>query len=426
MRPHPRGAKLCPMPGAGPSLLFVSQAPPWPKDAGGNIRTYHLLEALAGRYSITLLASRPRREPERAREALLPLCREVRWVPDTKSRTPLALARTLAGSVFGGEPLVVRHNHNPHLASAVREEWGSGAHALLHLNHADTLQYAAGALERAVVDTHNLLFEFYARSARRGASVLERALHAREARLLRRYERQAFARAARVLVCSTKERDSLRALDPAIDARVVPNGADCEHFRPAPWNPAENPPDLAFVGDMAYGPNDDGARFFVREVMPLLRPKVPGVRFVAVGKNPRPALLRLAEEHPDVIVTGFVEDVRQHVWRARACVVPLRYGGGTRLKVLEAMAMGMPTVSTSLGAEGIDHRPGVDLWIADEPAEIARALEQLLGDARLYQRLREESRRTALERYDWRVVGRALLEAYAGLPGLEPALTGRS
>jgi glycosyltransferase involved in cell wall biosynthesis len=339
----------------------------------------------------------------------------VRCVPDTKSRAPLAAARTLLSSVLRGLPLVVRHNWNPLLARAVREEWEGGGHARLHLNHLDTVQYVRrGELGRAVIDTHNLLFEYYARVAARDRDPLSKLLHSREARLLRGYERAAFAAAERVLVCSETERDTLRALEPSIDARVVPNGADCEHFRPSERDPWENPPVLAFVGDMAYGPNDDAARFFAGEVMPLLRARVPGVRFTAVGKNPSPALRALAAAHEDVEATGFVEDVREHVWRARACVVPIRYGAGTRLKVLEAFAMGMPTVSTAIGAEGIDYEDGGDILIADSAEELAAAAARVLGERELHRELRERARRKALERYDWRVIGERLLACYPG------------
>jgi len=405
------------MVGGEASILFVSQKIPWPRDAGGNIRAWHLLEALGRRYALTLVTSCSDGALEaQARAALAELCADVRIVPDVKSRSAPAMLRVGARSVLRGSPALVEFNRNAHLARAVGDLLARRRFDLAHLNHVDAFPY----LERRraqpfVLDSHNLLFVYYRRMAALERGPLRRRAYGREARLLERYELCAFRRARVGTVCSRQERDRLLELDPGLDIEVLPNGADCQSLAPPPRDVWENPPRVCFVGDMAYEPNDDGARWFVAEVMPHLRERVAGVRFVAVGKNPGAALCALAQTHPDVEVTGRVDDVRDEVFAARACVVPLRYGTGTRIKLLEAFAMGMPTVSTAVGAEGVEYRDGEDVLIADGPAQMAARLAEVLTQRELHDRLRRGARATALARYDWSVIGAELGRIYAAV-----------
>ena len=191
---------------------------------------------------------------------------------------------------------------------------------------------------------------------------------------------------------------------------VVPNGVDCAHFD-ALGTRADPPQDtLLFTGSLAYYPNVDGLHFFMREVFPQICAAVPTVRFLIAGREPPPAITAYAA-HPNVEVVADVPDMRDYYAKATVVVVPLRVGGGTRLKILEAMAMAKPVVSTAVGAEGIDVTPGIDIALADDPVEFAGAVVSLLGGQGRSE-LAAAGRRLVEQSYDWESIGATLESVY--------------
>jgi glycosyltransferase involved in cell wall biosynthesis len=186
---------------------------------------------------------------------------------------------------------------------------------------------------------------------------------------------------------------------PQARTAVVPNGVDLDFFRAGATPAVRAPTTLLFFGAIDYHPNTDAMLFFAREVMPLLRSRVPRVRLCIVGRRPPEAVTAL--RGPDVEVAGAVEDVRPYLERAAVVIVPLRLGGGTRLKILEALAMGKAVVSTTLGAEGLDVVPDRDLLLADDPATFAAQIRRLLDDPELAARIGAAGRRVVEARYGW-------------------------
>jgi len=398
-------------------LLFVTQQLPWPKDSGGNIRTYHLLAALTRQFDVVLCATSDGSPAAEAGERVMnELCASVRLVPDTKRSGALGQLRGVLASFMRGVPAVLLHNENPALREAVEAELASGGIDSVHINHLDTAAYFDLAhAPPSVIDTHNLLFEYYARRAEFESSAARRWICRREARLLATHELRILGAVRRVVVCSETERASLLERAPALDVSVVPNGVDCAEFAPVDAPPSGAGFDLVFVGDLAYGPNSDAALRFVREVLPLVQRTRPGARFLTVGKNPPAELVALGSSRDDIVVTGYVDDVRDWVHGAAVYVVPIRYGSGTRLKVLEAFALGMPTVSTSIGAEGIDTHDGEDILLRDEPDDMARGILELLEDRDLAACLGANARRNAVAHYDWSQLGEQLAQVHARL-----------
>jgi glycosyltransferase involved in cell wall biosynthesis len=185
---------------------------------------------------------------------------------------------------------------------------------------------------------------------------------------------------------------------------------DVEYFRAALEFPRD-PARLVFTGSMDWLPNEDGVLYFCREVLPRIRQSVPGVRLSIVGRQPTPAVRRLGDEDPAIEVTGRVDDIRPHVGRARVAVVPLRIGGGTRLKIYEAMAMGTPVVSTTIGAEGLPLQPGRDIALADDPAAFAAAVVRLIQDEGAWAAMSNAALGLVTDRYDWSAVAGALEHA---------------
>lgn len=214
-----------------------------------------------------------------------------------------------------------------------------------------------------------------------------------------------------IFLTSQRDKELLEPDVPGVPKFVVPNGVDTGYFQFPEGSPEEN--SLVFTGAINYFPNAEGIEYFIRDIFPLIQQRVPGVRLYVVGNAPPESVRRLAS--PDIIVTGYVPDVRPYVQRASVYVVPLRIGGGTRLKVLEAMSMRRPIVTTSIGCEGIDVQEGETAFIADDPAAFADATVRLLADRRLRQSMADRGRSFVRERYDWSVVCAKLEDGYAAI-----------
>ncbi len=397
------------------AVLFVSQQFPYPLTDGGNIRTFKLLEGLAAQYEVCLIASiRSDADVREGMELLKRICSEVVCVPDVKSRSVLSSMLTVGRALLRNLPLAVAYNFNPHIQREVEVRRARKKFWAIHMNHLDTVQYfpTGRMTEKTVLDSHNLLHLFYAKAASIERSLWKRILLRVEAWRMRRYEFRVFETLDNVVVCSELEKRHLAGISGTDRVRVVPNGVDCAYFHPPQKGYERNPATVVFTGAMGYSPNSDAAVYFIREVMPILRKKAQGVRFAVVGRDPPAELMALGRQWADVIVTGKVPDVREHVWGARIFVVPIRKGAGTRLKVLEAFAMGIPTVSTSVGAEGIEFTPEQDLLLADDPASMADRIVELLQNPTQCEALGKRAMALARSRYDWNVVTAGLLDGY--------------
>jgi glycosyltransferase involved in cell wall biosynthesis len=268
-------------------------------------------------------------------------------------------------------------------------------------------------LPRLVVDSHNIDYELARQYARAGTGLAHRLYAAVNWRKLRREELGTYRDADGVYLCSAE--DERRLLDKVPGARtaVIPNAADVEYYQPRPTDPPPDGRTVVFFGVLAYAPNVDGVLHFVQRIWPRITEAHPGARFKIIGGRPPPSLLALAG--PRVELTGFVEDLRPHLASAAAVVAPLRLGGGTRLKIVEGMAMGKAIVSTTLGAEGIEAVPGRDILIEDQPEAFAGAVNRLLGDPGLGARIGQSARRLAVERYSWSGAAQALEGFYRGI-----------
>jgi glycosyltransferase involved in cell wall biosynthesis len=234
---------------------------------------------------------------------------------------------------------------------------------------------------------------------------------------LRGYEKKACEAADRVVAVSETDAGVLRRLVPGLEPAVVPNGVDMAFCTAAVPTLAEGmgpgDGDLVFTGKMDFRPNVDAVQWFAQDILPLVLREAPQTRFWVVGKDPHPRLERLAED-PAIVITGWVEDVRPYIGGASVYVIPLRMGGGTRLKVLEAMAMGKAIVSTTVGSEGFDVVHDQEMLIADAPGEFAAEVIALLSDPGRRQRLGSAGREFAAAGYDWPIVVPMLERVYRG------------
>ena len=273
----------------------------------------------------------------------------------------------------------------------------------------------SGAMK--IIDAHNVEHDILARLARTSRSGIRRLYYHFESIACRREELAALGRQNAILVTSERDRMLIGKDLPQIPAFVIPNGVDTTYFTPK--LASEEPGSLVFTGAMNYAPNADGILHFIDSVFPLICARVPGSVLYVVGGSPPPELKRRAGPH--IVVTGHVEDVRPYVWQASVYVVPLRSGGGTRLKILEALAMGKAIVTTSIGCEGLDVCEKESVLLADEPVEFADAVVGLLRDIARRRMLGSNGLALAREKYDWTVVGESLEEAYRSLHRSKPS-----
>ena len=276
---------------------------------------------------------------------------------------------------------------------------------------------APGAAEReapaAGRGLHNIDYELARQYARAGASLAHRLHAGVNWRKLRREELGTYRDADGVCLCSAEDERRLLKEIPGARTAVIPNAADVEYYQPRPTDPPPDGHTVVFFGLLSYAPNIDGVIYFIQKIWPRVAEAHPKARFKIIGGKPPRSLQLLAG--PRVELTGFVPDLRPHLAAAAAVVVPLRLGGGTRLKIVEAMAMGKAVVSTSLGAEGIEGLPGRDLLIEDQPEAFAGAVNRLLGDPELAARIGQSARSLAVEKYSWRGAVRMLEVFYRGI-----------
>jgi glycosyltransferase involved in cell wall biosynthesis len=390
-------------------VLAVSSEIPWPLNTGGHLRTFHVLRALAGAYDLRLVVP----SLSDGGESLDALAsRGIRAIPvPVAPRTPLAEAKRLLRSRFRGEPYAMYNRHaRREVFAAVERELRSDPPDLIHLDHLDGFLFhgmAAGLKVPAVLDLHNVYSLILERMAEEAGNPAKRAFYRGEAKRLAKIERRACTSGAAVVAVSEGEAAHFRNLG-AADVTVAPNGVDASAFASLPTGREGNPPTILYLGTLSWGPNASAAIHLARHIFPKVRDRIPAARLLLVGKSPNADVLALSNL-AGVTVAGSVPSIQPYLAEAGVLAVPLDSGGGTRLKILEAFAAGLPVVSTAVGAEGIDATDGRDMVIAERPG-MADAIADLLEHPLRGRALAESARRLAREKYDWSVIGGTCVE----------------
>lgn len=402
-------------------LLFISQQLPYPLNDGGNIRTYNILKALSAKYDITLIASIPSALDhgsfaEEAKCALSSICSGLVLVEDVKSKRAKFAFSSIIRAVLNNLPFSISYNFNFHIMESIESVMKNNKFDFLHLNHLDSWQYFSHIDHDmfVTIDTHNLMYELYSKYSNNERNIFSKIAKKYESWLLLKYEKFAFKKADSILLCSCREKKLIKNWDGIKKVTVVPNGVDINYFDSNSHDYSQNPPVLVFTGAMNYKPNNDAALFFIKEIMPLLRCRFQDVKFLVVGKNPSTELLGFSKKYKDVQVTGRVNDVREYIKSSKIYVVPIRSGAGTRLKVLEAFSMGIPTVSSTIGAEGIDYDDGSNILIADSPIDFCDKIELLLSNEALFHQFSVYGRKVVEAKYSWDVISEKLIHSYVG------------
>ena len=382
-------------------ILFLSAWCPLPADNGSKLRITHLLRELARQHEIDLLAFAPESPDDAALRALKDMCASVELLPETP------FAARAGGPMLGllsFQPRSVVANHSPRMAAAVRQRnaqrYDLVIASQMHMApYAMLMQYTPRLLEEVELAT---LFEQF-QSAQRLRSRLRYGLTWWKTR---RYVARLLRQFAGATVVSDRELELIRSLAPArMPLAVVPNGVDVAACA-QDFGPPEGDT-LIYPGALSYAANFDAMDYFLGAILPHVRAARPDARLRITGRA-TPAQVAALPRAEGVEFTGYLDDVRPAVARAWAEVVPLRKGGGTRLKVLEALALGTPLVSTSKGIEGLALEDGRHVLVADTPTDFAAATARLLDQPDLRARLAAAGRQLARERYDWQASGQRL------------------
>jgi len=394
-------------------ILWVKSDLLVPLDKGGKLRTWHLMRHLQRRHEITYLSYADSGVRADDLLAMRQVARRVVTVPRNDA---------LKGSLrFYAD--VARHIANPlpyAVAKYRSEAFRSALVGLLNESRVDLvvcdfLVPAINLPDRlpcpAVLFTHNVESEIWRRHADQQDGAIGRWLYGLQHRRMLDFERQALGRFDEVLAVSEQDRDTFERLYQGATRKpacVVPTGVDTSYFTADEREP--NAGRLVFTGSMDWLPNEDAMTFFCRDVLPLIRTRCPEVQLTIVGREPTRGVRNLATQN-GIVVTGRVEDVRPFIREAAVYIVPLRIGGGTRLKIFEAMAMGKAVVSTTVGAEGLPVVDDRHLAIADDPQAFADAVIRVLNDNPYRQRLGRSACELVTSRFDWSVVASDLESA---------------
>ncbi len=400
-------------------VLLLSPGLPVPTWGAGT-RIYQLARHLSTDHEVTVLSYAD--ETEAAAVApLRDFCRDVRLVPSRSGGPLTRRTRQLRWSVSPA-PFYARELYGAPMQAAIDSLLAERRFDIVQI---ELLQMACFRLRtdaRVVLDEHNVEYELLRRMRQEERSALRRAHNRMEEHKVRRFERLWWGRVDGVAVASRREELIVRHDAPGTPTAVVPNSVDVEFFSPGRDDPEDGR--IVFTGLLTYRPNLDAARHLVDEILPRIHARHPNATLTIVGGG-RPSDLD-ALRRPGVTVTGWVTDVRPHLRRASVVVAPLRIGSGTRLKVVEGLAMAKPMVSTTVGCEGIDVHSGEHLLVADAPDDFADAVALLLRDRALGLRLGAAGHRLARDHYSWEGATGRLAELYDRLDVADPVRGSRN
>jgi glycosyltransferase involved in cell wall biosynthesis len=399
-------------------VLLLSQVLPYPPDSGPKVKTYNVLKYLAQHHEVTLV-SFIRGDQSRDVEQLRHYCRSIHVVPITRGAA--ADAAAMARSVLSGQPWMMVRDDRVDMRMLVDRLARESAFDVAHADQLNMAQYAARVPQaRKVLDAHNALWLLYKRLAATMKPGMRRALLERDWRLLKRYEGRVCRSFGGVLAVSAEDKaallEAMSATMPAVseaDRRkivVIPIAVDGDEVRPVVRRPDAD--HILHIGTMYWPPNIDGVKWFIDQVLPRIRAERPDVRFDVVGARPPQELIDLGASDGRINVTGYVENPEPYLQRAGAMIVPLRAGGGMRVKILNAMAQALPIVTTTLGCEGIAVEPGRHVLVADTPDEFARSTLNLLQDRVRADGLGHNGRALVDALYDYRAACKPLEGVY--------------
>jgi polysaccharide biosynthesis protein PslH len=392
-------------------VLLLTQVLPYPPDSGPKIKTYHVIKYLAQRHRVTLVAFvRDTDKPEYIAH-LKTLCERVITVPIQRaaSRDLVFLGKSL----LSGQPWMMLRDERPEMRTALAELAATSQFDIVHADQLNMGQYALPFPSgRKVLDLHNALWVLYKRmSEAQSFTNPMKYLLMRDWPLLKRYEAEMCRRFDAVTAVSEEDKAALIEAGAPSDMTVIPIAVDLDSQPYIQRQPKG--PHIIHIGTMYWPANINAINWFLDAIYPLIKARLPEVRCTLIGARPPESIIERAKTDPSLTVTGYVDDPLPYLQDASMMIVPLKAGGGMRVKILNALAQGIPMVTTTVGCEGIAVTHDKDILIADEPSAFAEASLRLLTDADLNQRISQNGREMVMQRYDYREAVKPLDDIYA-------------
>ena len=389
-------------------ILHLFPYLPTPPTFGGALRVYHILRHLANNHDVTVAGFNELGNMKAFEETF----------PELQNRmyfyNPHRLQRhriRQIGSLFTNHSNWYRWAESDELQQILNNLFDEKEFDIVLSEFSIMGRFELQTDATNIIDAHNVEYDNYRRMSTLDWSLIRKKFYKREYEKVFAEETDIFSRQQAIFSTSQRDSDIIKRHSPQAKHFVIPNGVDTSFFQYEAVT--KDPFSMVFTGAMGYVPNNDGMNFFLEKIFPLIKKQIPEAKIYIVGNNPPPMLLKYQSD--DVIITGFVDDVRPYINRASVYVVPLNMGSGTRLKVVEAMSMKKPIVSTSIGCEGIDVVDNEHLMIKDEPAEFAEAVVELMKNQALCNRLTNNGYELVHSKYDWHVIGEKIDKAFNSL-----------
>lgn len=392
-------------------ILFIVDSIPFPILGGASLRNYNLLRRLAAEHEVWLVAFTKNAEQTKSVEHIKEFCAGVEVV-ESHSQSALSDLPNYIKYVLNGIPPELRLFKSKALIQKIQDLLSQIQFDVIHIDQIFMGLYLEEIpieeQSRTLWGLHDVDFVKYERIIQLEQKKVRRFRLWLNNQFMYHWEPNYAAKFGRCITVSELDKQLLIDENPDLKIEVIPNGVDAFSFAPMPEFQGKHA--LIFVGNMAYLPCIDAVLYFYEQILPIILQSIPDVEFWIVGKDPSEQILRLNSDK--VHVTGRVEDVRPYYEQSTVCVVPLRAGGGTRLKILEAIALGRPVVSTSIGCEGLNLLDNEHILIADDPVSFAQKTIRLLTDPSFRQHVVCNGRQIIETRYDWNVIAKRLIEVY--------------
>lgn len=393
-------------------ILIVTTKSPYPLFEGRALRTYNLIKQAALHHEIHLLSFVQTPEDLEGIEHMRSICKVVEYEKLYFDGAKTQILKDAICELFSRAPLPVVKYRTAGMRAKMRKLMQTHQYDLVHLDMLHLADYMdlCGNTPVALIE-HNVEHVILDRRADNETRPLHRAYLRYQAAKLKSYEGRACQRAQHVVAVSELDAQQLRELGPGARVTSVPNGVDTEYFRTS--HTPRKPTSLVFVGGFTWFPNLDAITYFCEDILPKLLKTIGDIQLTVIGKQPDTPVAQEIAKHPNVKLAGLVEDIRPDVDAAAAYIVPLRIGGGTRLKILDALSMSKAIISTSVGCEGLDVEDGKTIVIADTPDAFAQAIVKVLADPAWADTIGRQGRQLVESRYDWAAVAKTLMAVYA-------------
>lgn len=386
------------------NVLIVDEEVPWPLNTGKRLRTYNLLQRLQKEHTVTYLCYGEQ-------GVKLPECPNVTLITlpsPILEQKGLKFYLSLLANIASQKPYIVDRHYSKALENKALSLVTFNKFDLVHCEwtpYTENIRSLLGKMP-SVLSAHNVEAQIWERYFQSETNLLKKGYIYLQWLKLIRYEANSALNYSEVSVVSDPDRGIFADKYGCKRVTVVPNGVDEQYF--VPGQSAVTPGSMVFTGSMDWRPNQDGVKYFIEEIFPLIKRRIPDATFTVVGRKPPEWLVALAEQVSGVTVTGTVDDVRPYIASSALYVVPLRVGGGSRLKILEAMAMEKVVLSTVVGAEGLDVEEGKQILLRDSPMDFADAACEVLNSPGSFSSYGNAGRTLILESYTWDAIAKVM------------------